>query len=254
MRSALLAIAFAAAASPAAAAKETRVHFWIDAFIADAWPGSGSVVREAGNTSMIQGPYLNSKATACFSTDSRGFDPSPNSSARLRTQLTVVIDKFGSGIRVKLPPGGANSVGPTKRLNCTTGNVVETRTADVSGMTIGPIRRDGWKQSVKITASVGNPFYEVASVGFAPRIDYEVTITFDQFHQRLNFVGETGTFPSFQAYVQIDEKLVQVLMQRHPEKGVTAKSLLDLGTGLRTVPFSATILPRAQEPTVRRLP
>lgn len=169
----------------------------------------------------------------CFSTDDRSFDPSPNKSARATIDFVM---RFTSTREFEIvpPPGKAavKGIGITRNVDCKTGNDLQSpRQADVEGLIVGNVRKNGNLRIFNVRGAASDPFYKIAGVSVAPNLDFDIVFEFDQISKKLKIKGSTGVFPAFEAYAVVDGK-THALWTIAPAQGSTAYSLFEFGTGI----------------------
>lgn len=246
-----LALAGLLAAPPSGAAEALRLHVWVRAFIPSAHPQLPDYIRRTQKgTWVIEAPIappmpsldVDRLRGTCFQTDNRGFDPSPVASARVTTEFVLVIE--GTSARLESPPGrGQTTIGPTENVDCRTGEALQpARKASDGTARVGPVVRDGFDYSVRVTAGSPNPFYTVGGTSIAPDIDYDIAITYNRLYRTLRFDGSAGAFPSLEAYYAVGTGPAGTALQLPPDGDATALSLFDFGLGLNMRRFNP-ILP-----------
>lgn len=229
---------------------DSTVHIWFKAFIPREHPKLPAYVsRTAKNTWVIHAPDISApplldisrlKGT-CFETDNRLFDSSPAASARVSVDLTLAIDDR----TLRLVPTGSVSpvvIGETRNVDCRTGEELQPgRTAATSSVSVSQVKKLNFLRTIGIKASSANPFYTIIQVNIAPRIDFDVVITYDILSRHLLIKGDAGYFPSFEGYYQLNGGPVTSLVQWTPFEESTAMSLLDMGIGVNLRNFDAEI-------------
>ncbi len=199
------------AATPSVGAAE--LHIWVRAFIP-----AGTAAEAAGS---------------CFKTDERSFDANVSASSRLVTEFLLVT----SGATVSTRQAGERPyfrAEETVRLHCKSKVILERKTADVTGLKLGkPAFADGIVQIVA-AASAANPLTPPV---LSPKIDYDVTFTWNVLERTLKARFTVGRFPAFEAYAQLDRgKLVEMLAVK-PDPSASPFTLYDVGVGANSRVF-----------------
>jgi hypothetical protein len=164
------------------------VNFWMKAFIPKNAFLSYEIVR--GHTVIPLPPDI------AFSTDQRGFDPSPETAGTRRSRMiTRFTLSFGNTVSIR----ASNACGPTHGWNIFTGRKIFTGTASTERMKVSLVESDGprGKAVVKIQCSANIPYLPRL---FTPDIDYAATITVDPVNRTLLFDGLTDGYPAFEGY------------------------------------------------------
>jgi len=229
----------------------SRVHIWLRAFIPKpAGPPPAYYSQASDGRWLIRAPNPLSIPRAiglpsgCFSTDDRSFDASE---ADVLARVTVDFDVVLNGGQMSLDKhagGDMRRVGLTRNVDCASGKDLQPpRRAEVATIVIGSIKTgaDGSRKLVNIKASTGDPFYTMGGLTFAPKLDFEIVVTFDPGLGRLEIVGVTGSFPAFEAYYRVDQQPTQKIFQLSPSPKAGAGSLADLWLGLNSQNFSTNI-------------
>jgi hypothetical protein len=161
---------------------------------------------------------------SCFDTDHREFSADPAASARVVTDITIVL---GNPVHVRPSFGvAAHRAGATVKRNCADGSEQKKATADVGSCTVGaPASADNLVQVV-LGCSAGNPL-----VPGAPKIDYSGTITYDKRAKTLAILATVGNFPAFEAYASLNGKPFKKIFAVGPAPGSTPWALFDAGLG-----------------------
>lgn len=212
-------VALAAGALLVAAPVEaTELHLWIRAFIP-----AGTPAEAAGK---------------CFKTDERSFESKTTASARVKTEFVLVTNASNTAVEAKKSGDQPYyQAGETVRLDCNTKAVLEQKAADVSVLKLGkPAIADGVVQIVA-TASAANPLTPPV---LSPKIDYDVTFTWNTKTRTLTARFTVGRFPAFEAYAQLDNGPVAQLLAVAPDPTASPFALYDFGLGLNSRAFEAT--------------
>ncbi len=214
-----------AVASPARA--EDTVRLIVRAFIPKSHPTQPAAIKPVpGNAGL----FMLSDALPtglCFDTDHREFSENPSASARVATDITLILS---DPVQVKPSAGAsAHKTGETVRRNCTDGKNEKRATAPTSGCHIGAPAAAGKRVQVVLGCSAGNPL-----VPGAPKIDYSGTVTYEKDAKTLAFEATVGTFPAFEAYASLNGKPFKKIFAVGPAPGTTPWALFDLGTGFQS--------------------
>ncbi|MGO7153220.1 DUF3238 domain-containing protein [Rhizobium leguminosarum] len=236
-------VLFAVASQAAAADLDTDVHIWFRSFIPSTHPDLSLfiTVTEKG-THVIKAPktwpvYPSLDGT-CFSTDERGFDPSPTASARTTVEFSLKIR--GREMTVESFDGRPmNRTGVTQNIDCKTGEAIAaTRQAGTGAMSIGSVRNDGFDSVFFVKASASDPFYTLVP---APSVDFSFTVRYQFLARKVTITGSMDNFPAFEGYYQVSGGPTKVLLQAPPTHESTALSLFDLYLGVNSRNFSGEI-------------
>jgi hypothetical protein len=207
------------------------VRFFVRAFIPKSHPTKPDAIKPVPDK---QGRFMVSDPLPtglCFDTDHREFSDSPAASARLATDITLVLN---NPVQVKPSAGNAaHKVGATIRRRCKDGGGEESKTASVGSCHIGQPAAAGDEVQVVLGCSAGNPF-----VPGAPRIDYGGTITYNRAQRTLAFQATVGNFPSFEAYASVNGKPFKKIFAVGPVPGSTPWALFDGGLGFASRPIA----------------
>jgi hypothetical protein len=235
---------------PAAAQIAPRtVHFWIKAFIANPGSATSSVFTKTDTGKWALPAPLGGVPVighivpkGCFSIDDRGFSNDPLSSARVTFEANLIVTgrdltiaSFAGRNRVR--------IGTSHNIDCKTGvDLQPPRTASETSVTVGDVKSSQRGQMLvfNVRASSPNPYYDLGWIS-APRIDFDLSFTFDIVSQKITIAGSTGIFPSFEAYYSIGNGPVTRILNRSPAPGTGPGSLADFGTGINTENFSGEI-------------
>ncbi|HMY40543.1 MAG TPA: DUF3238 domain-containing protein [Marinagarivorans sp.] len=220
----------------------TVFHFWIKSFIPNEHPKINNYFKVTSKgTSVLPAPSVQlpiadiSKLTdTCFATDNRGFDKSPLASARVTTEMTLVIDERKVSVE-KFNGRDMVRIGQTENVDCKSGEQLSPpRATSPDTVSISGVKQQNFIYVVNIKASASNPFYKLLGVQMAPDIDYEVVIQYSVLTKSINVDIVTGYFPSFEAYYTLDDGPVTTIINWPPYENSTAASLFNLGLGINT--------------------
>ena len=217
---------FLVAGGPVHAA-DPEVHIVVRSFIPKTHATNADLILPVpGNPGlfMISGPFAFLGSEACFVTDHRDFSDAASASARIATDFILVA---GSTPSIKFAPGGPHKAGATVHRTCSSGKVVETKTAGIGGCFIGkPAAADG-KVQVVFSCSAGNPFYALG-----PKIDYGGSLIYDTAAKTVSFKGTVGAFPAFEGCAAHGTKKLVKMFAFPPAPGSSPRALFELGLGL----------------------
>ena len=232
-----------------------RVDVWMRAFIPNAHPVLPNYIKKTdAGTWVLPAPDvpnlisavaidklgINPYSGTCFETDNRGFNDAIDQSARVAVRFTIVIDGTHNLHLEKLENRDFVLIGASKNVDCATGvNRSSPRTA-TGGVTVGDVKASDNLRVFNVRASVANPFYALAGLSYAPKIDYEVVFQYDVLAKKITVHDVLGNFPSFEAYYRING-VTKVGAQLPPKDDSTAASLFDGGTGINMRNFDYVI-------------
>jgi len=203
-----------------------RVHIWIKSFIPNSHPTNRDYINKIAGKDLyvIEEPI----GSDCAMTDNRLFETDVNASARMTAEFVFEVNEDGAVISPAVPRP-IFSTGASRRVNCSTGENVETpKFAKTDNMNMGkPAFADG-KAQVVIDCRASYPYFSIA-----PDVNFGGTFTYDLATKKLKFQGSVGVFPSFEAYAQLDSGPIATIFRLEPGNKTTIKSLIEFGTGLR---------------------
>jgi hypothetical protein len=237
-------------APPLSAETTTPIHIWLRAFIPNSLQSPSDYIKKTTNgLAVISAPGVNIAGVnigplsgTCFTTDNRGFDSSPNASARVSVNFNLVIHGHREISVEKVGSQNIVAVGETHNVDCTTGRDLRPpQQEDATSVNISDVKQNGFLRIFNVKAMSGNPFYRVFGVGVAPKIDIEVVFEYDPLTLSLTLHGVIGNFPSFEAYYSVANGPTTMIENLPPTPGSTALSLIDLGTGLNMRNFEDRI-------------
>lgn len=243
---ALAALCLAGLAGPAAAAPPARhvLKLWFRAFIPATHPQLPGYFKTAANgLSVLEAPWqpqvgpIGSLSGTCFTTDQRGFSTDPAKTARATAAVTLVAQG-----RDLVLQDSARDIGVTHNVDCRTGIELQPpKQADKATVTIGTVATSGFNKTLDLKISSPNPFYTIAGVAYAPRIDMTAQLTYDGLFRKLKVAGDAGYFPAFEVLYSLDGGPVTSLQDLQIYQDSTALSLFDFGVGLNMRSYSATL-------------
>lgn len=206
------------------------VRFVVRSFIPKTHPTQpGAIKPVPGQQGLFMLPDV-LPTGSCFDTDHREFSADPMASARLTTDISIVLT---NPIQVKPSTGGiAHRAGVTIKRNCADGSEQKKATANVDSCSIGAPASADNKVQVVLGCSAGNPL-----VSGAPNIDYGGTLTYDRVAKTLAFRATIGEFPAFEAYASLNGMPFKKIFALGPALGSTPWSLFDAGLGFKSRPI-----------------
>ncbi len=176
---------------------------------------------------MIPGPsvpFFSSGPIAlvgsCYNTNNRGFSSAATASSKAETVFSF---SHIAGVFSANPPRHETSV--TRRLDCATGALECEAKAPESGLTALPPVKLGDVINLNFGGEVGNPC-AAAPASVTPAIKWAGMISVDTRTQSVRFLGTIAGFPSYEAYLRVDQGPPVTLIQETPAPGATAWSLL----------------------------
>ncbi|MEO9517483.1 MAG: hypothetical protein ABJH45_04045 [Paracoccaceae bacterium] len=237
----LVAVTFVTATAPTqpsaqsvASVSENRTTFWISAYIPGTHPTTeGVILQTTSGRAVVKAPpaFGFGVAGKCFSTDDRNNSSLQNASARIRHSFAVTT----RGRRLSIEDE-QKTVGVSHLVDCSTGNTIRTAKSPETDMNLKVDRMPNGTYRIKATASSGNPFFLVAGSNIAPKIDWDVEITYDILARSFSVKYSHGCFPAFEMYAkQDDAPLTTVIFQDDIQNGCTPWALIDAGIGLNSI-------------------
>lgn len=188
--------------SLASAAQSKTVEIWIRAFIPDpqnAGGGTGYLhTLPTGGSSISLHNINNSLPNMCYATDHRGFSNSSNSTSRLETRFSITHLNGNTG--KILPEKNRTTAAITKKLDCTTGAVLEQKMGSVDKDFIGtPAVADG---TVQVIGQVQGKNLLTPAGSLGPAVDYSFDIQWNPGESSLKAAVTIGSFPAFEMYAR----------------------------------------------------
>ena len=200
-------------------------HFkvWAKAFIPNAGIDIAQPVPNDNEHTMIPGPHLAGIPLddTCYNTNDRSFSDDVDADAKI--SLAVDFDVYG--------PGVANvshdipEAGETIRYDCSTGAVLARGKATVSDVSIGQVSYDGGIISFTFDGDASNPLISLPT-SLVPAIKIHGTITIDTNKKTVEYKGTVAQFPSYEAYVSVDNAAAFPIFKMSPKSDATAWSLM----------------------------
>lgn len=213
---------------------EYRTKFWIKAYIPERHPTKSDLIFKATNgSSILKAPpaFGFGVAGKCFSTDDRVQSPSLSASARIHHEFTVVTRGRRLSIENK-----KKKVGVTHLVECDTGKILKSASAPKKDMQISTSKTSSRLHTINIKASSGNPFFVIGGKNVAPKIDWNVSITYDIFDRSFKVNYSHGCFPAFEMYAKNEySEAVIVVFQNDIKKDCTPINLTDLNSLVNTL-------------------
>jgi hypothetical protein len=196
----------------------TGVVVWLKAFIPLDVPGLTRPAPGWGDATMVDHPLI----PGCYLTDSRGFSPDWNASAR----MTSVVAIFPPTMEMDQ----LHYCDYTVRLDCDSGAVTCHQQADASRMTFLNFRGvAGYNQEVDLVGAGANPCAFGAQ--WFGDIDYNGSLAVDAPSRQVLFQGYVEPFPAFEMYAvalsgPVPDPLIGApLFQKPPLPGATPLDL-----------------------------
>lgn len=203
-------------------------------FVIDAPIMPSSVLKALGKAGLFMpNPklidlYAEDFKQTCFETDNRGFASDPDASSRVSVELVLNASAKDMTIADK-----KLQIGPSRNVDCKTGKLLrDPKTASLSGINVGDVKKDGWYRTLFVRVATANPYYGL------PDIDFSYSLRFDPLHQIITIKGSTGAFPAYEAYWNVNDGPVKTLLERTPQDKATPFALFDLNLGFNTVNFN----------------
>jgi hypothetical protein len=200
-------------------------HFkvWAKAFIPNTGISIAEPVPGDNEHTMIPGPHLAGIPLdeTCYNTNDRSFSDELDADAKI--SLAVDFDVYG--------PGVANvshdipEAGETIRYDCSSGAVVARGKAAVSDVSIGQVSYDRGIITFTFDGEAANPLISLPK-SLVPAIKIHGTITIDTNKKTVQYVGTVAQFPSYEAYVSIDDASAIPIFEISPKSDATAWSLM----------------------------
>ena len=153
----------------------------------------------------------------CFGTDNRSFSNDVSESAR-----------FGSLVTFDTSTGNvtfSEITGTTNEYNCSTGSLVCSKTAGQGGFS-GTRGQSGSKITFTYSGEASNP-----CLTLAPDIEFSGTITVDTSTKTIGIQGKVDVFPSFEAFVILENGTQKTLYNMDPKNGATPEDLVTSPSG-----------------------
>jgi hypothetical protein len=194
---------------------EDKLRLIVRAFIPNAHPTNAGYVKPVpGQPGKFMIPDPVPGSTKCYSTDNRGFSATADAPARITTDIQLVAK---SSPAVAAGTGNAmHRPGTTTEYDCASGKTLRSASGSVAGCHVGaPAHADG-KVQVVFGCSAKNP---LAPPIISPAIDYSGTITYDLAKKTISYVGDIGTFPSYEGYVSLNGGPMVKLFSMPPSGG-----------------------------------
>ncbi|MBB6330858.1 hypothetical protein HNP24_001808 [Chryseobacterium sediminis] len=201
-------------ASSSLQAQSNSVEIWMRAFIPNpqnAAGGSGYInAIPAGGSSISLHNINPAIPNMCYATDDRGFSTDNNATSRLETKFILTLNQDGTG--TVSPSSNRTVASLTKKLDCTTGAVLDQKIGSVDKDYIGtPAVADG---TVQVLGQVQGRNLLTPAGSQSPSIDYSFDIKWTPSTTTLTVKTTIGSFPAFELYArQPNGKWVAVVQQ-----------------------------------------
>lgn len=176
----------------------------------------GYMLPVPGDTSKTMLPDAPLTAQ-CFGTDNRSFSTEVSASAR-----------FGGLILFDTSTGDATfseTTGITNEYDCHTGTLVCTKVAGVGGFS-GIAGQSGNAITFDYSGEASNP-----CLTLAPDIEFSGTVTVDTISKTVSIDGKVDVFPSFEAFVVLEDGIHKPLYNMDPKSGATPEDLVTSPSG-----------------------
>lgn len=194
--------------------QSNSVEIWIRAFIPDPQNSGGgagyiSQLPTSGSSVSLHN-FDSSIPNICFATDHRGFSDNSNVTSRLETKFTITLNSDGTG---KVTPKQNRTIaGLTKKVDCSTGTILDQRIGSVDDDIIGePAVADG---NIQVIGQVkGTNLLTPLGVS-GPSINYNFAIQWKPSTSTLIAAVTIGSFPAYEMYArQSNGKWTKIIQQ-----------------------------------------
>lgn len=250
LRALWICVAWVGVTVSASAQPQPPIHILMRAFIPKSLQSPANYIKKTSSgTSVIPAPGINVAGVnlgylsgTCFTTDDRDFATDIVASARITVEFNIAFQGRREISVEKVDGREIVRVGETHNVDCISGKDLKPpQREELTSVQVGTVRKNGFLRIFNVKGMSGNPFYRIAGVGIAPKIDMEVVFEYNPLTLTLDLHGVIGTFPAFEGYYNGKGESAKTIVQMPPEAGATAINLLDLGTGINTRNFNATI-------------
>lgn len=153
----------------------------------------------------------------CFGTDNRSFSNDLSASARFGGLVT--FDTSAQTVTF------AEITGTTNEYDCSTGSVVCTEVAGQGGFS-GTSGQSGNAVTFAYRGEASNP-----CLTLAPDIEFSGMVTLDTSAKTVNLQGKVDVFPSFEAFVILEDGTSKTLYNMDPANGATPEDLVTSPSG-----------------------
>ncbi|QRY55974.1 hypothetical protein [Sphingobacterium siyangense] len=199
-------------------AQSKSIEIWMRAFIPNqqnAAAGVNFIKLLPNGGSCVSLHYFDSSLplpNICFATDDRGFSSDPKMTSRLETKFTLTLNPDGTGS--VSPSSGRTTSSVTKKVDCTSGAVLDQKTGSIDRDHIGiPAVADGTVQ-VLGQAQGTNMLTGIDSAG--PSIDYSYDVQWNPSISTVTVKVTIASFPAFELYVRQPHGKWQPMIQQLP--------------------------------------
>ena len=206
----------------------TRSHaehyrVWLKAFIPNSGLDIEMPVPNSPGHFMIPGPQIVGIPidSTCYNTNDRSFSSSLDADAKITVVAEFDVYSPGVGNFTKTIP----DLGQTIRYDCSTGDVLATGRASNENVSVGDPSYDAGVVKFDVDADASNPLVQLPS-GIVPSIKIHGTITLDTNSRAISFDGTIARFPSYEAYVSVDDHPPVTIFTISPDASATAWSLV----------------------------
>jgi hypothetical protein len=219
-------------------AQSNSIEIWIRSFIPDvAHAGAAAkniIPNPVGSESIVEVkpgdiPYVGRLISAvvpktcfdpstdrlCFVTDNRGFSSAPGTTARTDTKFIVTFNPNGTA--TVSPATGRTTTGITKRINCTTGTILEQKAGKIDRDAIGTPAVAGDVVQVIGQVTATDQLVPCAPTFLTPSADCSFDLKWNRSTTELNVDFTYGKFPAFEVYARQPGNSWVPVFQQLPE-------------------------------------
>ena len=210
-------------------AKIESYDVWAKAFIPNTHPTNPGYIRPvpgANNKFMIPGPGIPGTVQPlplvgnCYNTNNRGFSKDVTAEAKLTVRVRFSIDgQVLSAVSTDKIPSAI-----TEQYDCPTGAVTCSKAPDLGGIIVDQPTIVAGIVSIRLRGSGTNPCLPVPAA-LTPAIKFDVMVQIDPSTGFVKSDGTVARFPSYEAYVRLNDEPPVVIFQEPPSPGSTAWSL-----------------------------
>lgn len=205
-------------------AQSNSIEIWIRSFIPDVAHagaasrtiinnpgGTGSIVQVVPKEIPIIGPLISAvipsscfdpdKDRICFVTDNRGFSSDASTTARTDTKFTITFNAEETAATVT-PISGRTTTGITKRLNCTSGVIIEQKPGKIDRDALGTPAVAGDVVQVIGQLTATDQLVPCAPSFITPSADCSFDLQWSRASTELTVDFTFGVFPAFEIYAR----------------------------------------------------
>lgn len=182
--------------------QSNSVEIWIRAFIPNpqnSGAGVGYIFQNLNGESTVSlHNFDQSLPNICFATDQRGFSDNNATTSRLETKFIITLNSDGTG---KITPSqGRTTSGLTKKVDCSTGSIIEQKMGSIDDDIIGtPAVADG---IVQIIGQVKGTNLLTPLNAAGPSINYNFDIQWKPSTSTLIAALTISSFPAYEMYAR----------------------------------------------------